>query len=163
MALSGGAATVLTHKKVTEQSYERYNRLDYNLGTKNKVWKFSYYLDGKYIIDATQGIVDFWQQICPWKNDQSATNDYFGLLNSVQKDSSPAKANQANDIIENAWARIAGKEISTSFGVYVINLATQEAQQQYKVDKGVLMTIEMNVNLITNHTVLDAISAVKSN
>ena len=163
MALSSGAATVLAHKNTTEQSYERYNRIDYNLGTKNKVWKFSYYLDGQYIIDATQGIVDFWQQICPWKNDQSATNDYFGLLNSVQKDSSPAKANQANDSIENAWARIAGKEISTSFGVYVINLAAQEAQQQYKVDKGVLMTIEMNVNLIANHAVLDAISAVKSN
>ena len=80
----------------------------------------------------------------------------------MQKDSSPTKANQANDSIENAWSRIAGKEISTSFGVYVINLAAQEAQQQYKVDKGVLMTIEMNVNLITNHVVLDALSAVKS-
>lgn len=37
MALSSGVATVLTHKNTTEQSYERYNRIDYNLGTKNKV------------------------------------------------------------------------------------------------------------------------------
>ena len=140
----------------------KYHRLNYDIGTKNKTWKFTYYLGGKQILSAIPGPIDFWQQIEPWTNDSSCQEDFFTLLQSVEHDASYTTASKANDAINNGWANIADDTRPGSFACYLISLAREEAQTAFKVDKGVVMTLAINVNLITHHTVLDAISAVKS-
>ena len=170
VSLVQGATVFFTHqtslshqtKLFQHQNRVRYHNLEYNIGTNDKTWKFTYYLRGIDILNDTASRVYFWQDIKPWLDSYLCQKDWFNILNSVQAETSYATALKVNDSINSAWAVIADNTKPNTFGHYIVNLAYQEWLTGFKVDQGVIMTISMDVNLTNHYAVLDAISAVKT-